>query len=157
VIVRLFLSLAAFVSVLFSLNAHALDRVVRFKIRKLAPHIYDASYVWNPFTKEATIRMGLEAVDNSVLIDRPLSLSSARDVKLIIVDGLEYMEGCELVTRWQMNLEPNLPDYLMYVTLQGSHCQRVAQNIEIFQTRWRFLGLSDTAFIPQDVSVEISR
>jgi len=156
-IMRLFLVFMTALSFLYSAQSLAADRVLKFKIRKLSANLYDTSYVWNPHTQEATIRMGLVQSEDAVILDRPLAMSSAKSVKLVVLDALEYTEGCSTVKRWQLEYQPDLPDYLMYVTLKGPTCERLAKYIDIFHTRWRFLGLSDAVFMEQDVSVEISR
>lgn len=143
---------------MWSINSQAADSQMSFRINSFGPNQYDYSAVWNPVTQEATLRVGL-VLDKakSDLADKSISFSTARQVELVALDFPELSENCTAVDHWQFEYQPGLPNYLMFMTLKGAGCERVAKVFDILQVRLRFLGVSMIDFEPVDIAVEISR
>ncbi len=129
-----------------------------FKIRELGPHQYDYSFVWNPVTEEANLRLGL-VLDkaDSGLADRELRFSLAEGVAYTPTDVPELAEGCETVVHSQFEYQPGLPSYLMFVTLKGANCQRMAKMFDDLQIRMHFTGVAISATEKSNLIVDISR
>nr|WP_295900122.1 hypothetical protein [uncultured Bdellovibrio sp.] len=143
---------------LWSAYSQAADNFMSFKINTLAPGKYDYSFVWNPVTQEATLRVGLVAdkVD-PFLQDKEISFTNAQKAEFEALDFPKVVQGCEAISHWQFEYQPGLPNYLMYMTLKGPNCEKVAQVFDILQVRMRFIGVSVVSFEPIDVAVDISR
>lgn len=156
---RYFVFLLMVLVSLWSAHSQATDyNFMSFRINSFGPHQYDYSFVWNPVTEEATLRVGLvvEKID-PFLQDKEISFSSAQKADYVALDFPEIAEGCKTVTHWQFEYRPGLPNYLMYVTLKGPACQKVAKVFDILQIRMRFMGVSLLQFEPIDVAIDISR
>ncbi|KHD88956.1 MAG: hypothetical protein OM95_05670 [Bdellovibrio sp. ArHS] len=155
---RYFVFLMMLLVGLWSAQSQALDSKMSFRIRELAPNQYEYSSMWNPVTEEALLRVGLviDQVD-PVLEGKNISFSSARKAEFVAKDWPEIGENCKVISDWHFEYSPGLPHYLMYMTLQGPGCQRVARYFDYLQIRLRFLDVSLINFEPIDVAVEISR
>lgn len=142
----------------WSATTYAANAQMTFKIRSLGPHQYEYSSVWNDVTQEATLRIGLVADKiDPILADKSFSLSSAKEAEFAVMDVPEMIQDCEMVSHWQFEYVPGLPNYLMYATLKGPGCQKAAEVLDFLQIRFRFSGvlLSPTESI--DVAVDVSR
>lgn len=145
--------------VVFWANAsEAAYSFMSFKIRELGPKQYDYSFVWNPVTEEANLRLGLVLVKaDPVLVDQELRFSLAEGVSYTATDVPELLEGCETVVHSQFDYQPGLPSYLMFVTLKGSNCQRVAKLFDDLQIRMHFAGVAISATEKSNLVLDISR
>lgn len=155
---RYFVFLMMVLVSLWSVHSQAVDNQMSFRIRELAPNQYEYSSLWNPVTQEALLRVGL-VVDqiDPVLVGRDISFSSARKAEFVAKDWPELGEDCKVVSDWHFDYSPGLPHYLMYMTLQGPGCERVAHLFDYLHVRLRFIGVSLLNFEPVDVAIEISR
>ncbi|HWU41868.1 MAG TPA: hypothetical protein VN132_00480 [Bdellovibrio sp.] len=155
---RYLVILAMSVAALWSIESFAADLDMEFVIKPFdSSGSLEKSVVWNPSTQEATVRLGLipKSID-PILSDAVVNVSTAKSVEIFPVDFPEMSEGCDTVSQYQFEYRAGLPDYLMYLTLKGPNCQRLAENIELYNTRLRFLGVS-TPTNPIDLAVKISR
>ena len=136
----------------------ATDLSMKFNINKVGQNnSNEKSITWNPNTQEAIVRMGL--VPNFIdpaLADKSVNFATAQAVQVIPVDMPELANSCNQVTQWQFEYHPGLPTYLMYITLKGPDCQRLAESLELYNTRFRFVQVSTQAD-PIDVAVQISQ
>lgn len=143
----------------WALESLALDLPMRFEVKRLGQQrkSLEKSVVWNPTTQEAMVRMGLvPTYVDPILTEKILNFATARTVEVVPLVDPELGEGCTEVSQWQFEYRPGLPDYLMYITLKGPNCQRLAEHLEVYNTRFRFIGLA-TEVDPVDVSIEIVR
>ena len=143
----------------FGSNAsEAAYNFMSFKIRELAPNQYDYSFVWNPVTEEANLRLGLVLqTADSVLIDQELRFSLADGVTYTPTDVPELAEGCATVAHSQFDYQPGLPSYLMFVTLKGPNCERMAKMFDDLQIRMHFAGVAISSTEKSNLVVDISR
>lgn len=157
---RYLVTLSILVSALWSVESMAVDLSMKFNVKTFGQSgSLEKSVVWNPETQEAMVRMGLvPAFIDQSLQDKVVSFSTAKTVEIVPLDNPELGQGCEVVSQWQFEYRPGLPDYLMYLTLKGPNCQRLAEVMELYHTRLRFVGLSATTQASSiDVAVEIGR
>ena len=144
---------------LWAMESLALDVPMRFEIKRLGQNrnSLEKSVVWNPTTQEAMVRMGLvPTYVDPILTEKIINFATARAVEVVPLAYPELGEGCTEVSQWQFEYRPGLPDYLMYITLKGPNCQRLAEHLEVYNTRFRFIGLAQD-LDPIDVSIEIVR
>lgn len=143
---------------LWSLDSMAVDLAMKFNLNKVGQtNDTEKSVTWNPNTQEAIVRMGLvpSFIDPS-LSDKSVDFSTAHTVQVVPMDMPELAETCNQVTQWQFEYRPGLPNYLMYITLKGPDCQHLAEYLELYNTRFRFVQVS-TQTDAVDVAVQISQ
>lgn len=132
--------------------------LMKFKIKELAPHQYDYSFVWNSVTQEASLRMGLvlEKADPE-LVGKEIRFSSAKNAGYVPMDVPEFWEGCETVAHWQFEYQPGVPEHLMFVTLRGPSCERMGQLFDILQIRMHFKEVAISSQEKSNINIDISR
>lgn len=145
-------------TVLWSAQGQAFDASsMRFRIQPLGSTGYDYSATWNPLSETAMLRIGLVLYGaDSFLVNKSISFATASAVDFETDDNIPRRGFCEVI-QWQLEYEPGLPNYLMYVGLRGPACERVAKEFDILQVRFNFKGISLPHFVPIDVAVDISR
>ena len=155
---RYLVFLLAIAAMSWSMQCLAVDIPMKFAVKNLGPQSVEKSVSWNPTTQEAMVRIGLVPTSISpILADKTFSLSSAKQVQVIPLDYPEMAEGCSQVTQWAFEYQPGFPDYLMYITLKGPTCEKLGNYLEMYNTRFRFVGVSALNSDPVDVAVEVSR
>ncbi len=143
---------------LWSMESMALDVPMRFRIKTFGgKDNIEKSVIWNPTTQEAMIRMGVVPISVDPFFEQNyVNFMSAEKVEVIPVDDPDLSKGCDQVSQWQFEYRSGLPDYLIFITLKGPNCLRLAENLEFYNTRFRFLKASTQAD-PIDVALQIGR
>lgn len=155
---RYLVLLATVLTGLWSAQSRAEDLPMKFRVKTFGKkNNLEKSVIWNPTTQEAMIRMGVvPSYIDPFLEQNAVDFMSAQEVEVIPQGNPNLMVGCDKVSQWQFEYRSGLPDYLLFITLKGPNCLRLAENFELYNTRIRFLQAS-TQTDPVDVSLEISR
>ncbi|MDG0817087.1 hypothetical protein [Bdellovibrio svalbardensis] len=143
---------------MWSMESMAADLPMRFRVKTFGlQNNLEKSVIWNPTTQEAMIRMGVvPTYVDPFFEDNYVNFMAAEKVEVTPLDAPEIINGCDQVSQWQFEYRSGLPDYLLFITLKGPNCLRLAENLEYYNTRFRFLKASTQTY-PIDVSIEIGR
>ena len=129
-----------------------------FLIAPLNPTEFEKSVSWNPTTQEALIRLTLvPAAIDPILAKQTLDFSTAKSVQLTVLQSATPTENCSVVSQLQFAYRPDLPDYLMFITLKGEACQGFANNFELYKTNLHFSGMTVPESNPADIDLVIGQ
>lgn len=120
-------------------QSQTLDSRFVFKVRELHPFVHDYQQIYRDIDGTLRVQFGLELVAADADVQgRPLSAVKYPLGFLVFLDYPEYLEGCSEVVSQQFEYAPDLPHYLLMITLKGPECRNKTLLHHTMHLRFRF-------------------
>lgn len=115
------------------------DIQIKFRIKQLASGIYDFSSIWNEEQQTATIRTNLISVtiDDRVL-NKTINVIKDQPITIELLSESEFLKNCDVVNKLNFEYVPQLPEYLVFLTLKGAECKTKAEKLVSKKIRLKF-------------------